>query len=340
MPMDERKQRIMMAIVTLYSAAGEPVGSNLLSRHFGMAVSSATLRNEMAALTRLGLLEQPHTSAGRIPTSKGYRYYVDHILDVHPLLPRQDGEKLEGLFRTLDYDPERLVQSAARAFADMLGCAVLATTPRARDMAIAHFKVIQVGRYTAAVLAVTEAGGVRTRVAKVEREWLPGDAEKAEQALNRHLCFVVDADADAALVRSMMDGMADASNMWPVVSAALTLLSEVGKPNVYMEGHQYLLQWPELDGSLKSLLELMDDAETTEALIQPVPGRTTIQFGDEMPKPIPGACFVTRQYVAGGGRLGIISVVGPARMRYREVIPLLEYFSNLLGQGISGNLAG
>ncbi len=127
MPMDERKQRIMMAIVTLYSAAGEPVGSNLLSRHFGMAVSSATLRNEMAALTRLGLLEQPHTSAGRIPTSKGYRYYVDHILDVHPLLPRQDGEKLEGLFRTLDYDPERLVQSAARAFADMLGCAVLAT---------------------------------------------------------------------------------------------------------------------------------------------------------------------------------------------------------------------
>ncbi len=154
------------------------------------------------------------------------------------------------------------------------------------------------------------------------------------------MCFVVDADADAALVRSMMDGMADASNMWPVVSAALTLLSEVGKPNVYMEGHQYLLQWPELDGSLKSLLELMDDAETTEALIQPVPGRTTIQFGDEMPKPIPGACFVIRQYVAGGGRLGIISVVGPARMRYREVIPLLEYFSNLLGQGISGNLAG
>ncbi len=80
MPMDDRKQRIMMAIVSLYANEGEPVGSNLLSRYFDMAVSSATLRNEMAALTRLGLLEQPHTSAGRVPTAKGYRYYVDNLL--------------------------------------------------------------------------------------------------------------------------------------------------------------------------------------------------------------------------------------------------------------------
>src|SRR5699024_8125631 len=81
MAMDERKQRVLRAIVSLYSVEGEPVGSSVLANYFDMAVSSATLRNEMAALTRLGLLEQPHTSAGRVPSAKGYRYYIDHLLD-------------------------------------------------------------------------------------------------------------------------------------------------------------------------------------------------------------------------------------------------------------------
>ncbi len=80
MAMDERKQRVLAAIVSLYAAGGEPVGSNLLQQHFDMAVSSATLRNEMAALTKLGLLEQPHTSAGRVPSMAGYRYYIDHLM--------------------------------------------------------------------------------------------------------------------------------------------------------------------------------------------------------------------------------------------------------------------
>lgn len=84
MTMDARKQRILEAIVAIYSTGGEPVGSGLLASHFDMALSSATLRNEMAALTKLGLLEQPHASAGRVPSPKGYRYYLDHLLEAPP----------------------------------------------------------------------------------------------------------------------------------------------------------------------------------------------------------------------------------------------------------------
>lgn len=91
-PMDDRKRRVLRAIVTLYGADGEPVGSGLLAEQFGHAVSSATLRNEMAALTKLGLLEQPHTSAGRVPSAKGYRYYIDNLLDTGARLPlRKNG---------------------------------------------------------------------------------------------------------------------------------------------------------------------------------------------------------------------------------------------------------
>ena len=170
MAMDARKQRILEAIVALYANDGEPVGSGLLANYFDMALSSATLRNEMAALTKLGLLEQPHTSAGRVPSAQGYRYYLDHLIDAPKsgTLPEKDRRRIDDLFAAMDAEPEKLVPAATRCLADMTGCAAAATTPQAPDLCIAHFEVVQVGRYSAAVLAVTSAGGVRTRVARVD----------------------------------------------------------------------------------------------------------------------------------------------------------------------------
>ena len=162
MAMDARKQRILEAIVALYASAGEPVGSGLLASYFDMALSSATLRNEMAALTRLGLLEQPHTSAGRVPSAQGYRYYLDHLIEApgSTQLPEEDRAHIDELFVGMDAEPEKLAPAAARSLADLTGCAAAVTTPQAPDLCIAHFEVVQVGRYSAAVLAVTSAGGV------------------------------------------------------------------------------------------------------------------------------------------------------------------------------------
>ena len=139
MTMDARKQRVLQAIVALYGLEGEPVGSSVLANYFDMAVSSATLRNEMAALTKLGLLEQPHTSAGRVPSPKGYRYYLDHLLEAPAAiaLSAADRENIDRLFADMDVEPEKLAQSAARALADYTGCAAVATTPQAEDLCIA-----------------------------------------------------------------------------------------------------------------------------------------------------------------------------------------------------------
>ena len=125
MAMDARKQRILEAIVALYANDGEPVGSGLLANYFDMALSSATLRNEMAALTKLGLLEQPHTSAGRVPSAQGYRYYLDHLIDAPKsgTLPEKDRRRIDDLFAAMDAEPEKLVPAATRCLADMTGCA-------------------------------------------------------------------------------------------------------------------------------------------------------------------------------------------------------------------------
>ena len=108
MTMDARKQRVLQAIVALYGLEGEPVGSSVLANYFDMAVSSATLRNEMAALTKLGLLEQPHTSAGRVPSAKGYRYYLDNLLTDDQPLDRVTRARVDAVFASLDHEPEKL----------------------------------------------------------------------------------------------------------------------------------------------------------------------------------------------------------------------------------------
>ena len=194
MAMDERKQRVLRAIVSLYSVEGEPVGSSVLANYFDMAVSSATLRNEMAALTRLGLLEQPHTSAGRVPSAKGYRYYLDHLLDDSQPLDRVTRSRVDSVFASLDHEPDRLAQGAVKALAQMSGCTAAVSTPCADDLCIAHFEVVQVGRNAAAILAVTSAGYVRTRVARVRDGLSREKAAELASLLNRHLTFVAAVD--------------------------------------------------------------------------------------------------------------------------------------------------
>ena len=324
MTMDARKQRILEAIVAIYSTGGEPVGSGLLASHFDMALSSATLRNEMAALTKLGLLEQPHTSAGRVPSPKGYRYYLDHLLEAPAAiaLSAADRENIDRLFADMDVEPEKLAQSAARALADYTGCAAVATTPQAEDLCIAHFEVVQVGRYSAAVLAVTSSGGVRTRVARIHTGLTREDADEMARLLNSSLTFVAPEDLTPSLTASLV--LSAGRRLAPVVFAAEALVRT--RPQFYLEGVQYLAK----------MLEVFSDNEAARALIEPGSGKVTATLGEDIEPAMPNLCIVSKRYLAGGGLYGTVAVIGSNRMEYEHLIPVLNYFAIKLGQSMSG----
>ena len=332
MTVDDRKRRVLEAIVALYGMDGEPVGSSLLSEYLDMAVSSATLRNEMAALTKLGLLAQPHTSAGRVPSPQGYRYYVDHLLQDIPALDAESRRMVDSLFYNMDIEPEKLAQSAARALADVTGVAAAATTPRADDLCIAHFEVVQVGRYSAAVLAVTSAGGVRTRVARVDTGLSRQEAAAMAQLLNAHLSFVSPADLSDA----MLIGLARqcSPQLTPVLGAAAALIRT--EPVAQLEGAQNLVKWPESRHNLATLLEIFADSANASHLIAPDGGKLTVQLGDEMEPTMPGISILSKRYLAGGGLTGTVALIGPSRMNFRKLIPIMDYFSTKLGQCMSG----
>ncbi|MDO5602099.1 MAG: heat-inducible transcriptional repressor HrcA [Oscillospiraceae bacterium] len=339
MGIDERKSRVLRAIVSLYAIGGEPVGSSLLSKHLDLAVSTATLRNEMAALTRLGLLEQPHTSAGRVPSTAGYRYYLDNLMPEDCQLSLREKQVIDEIFEALDYDPGRLAKGAARALSELLGYSVVAATPKSEDMRIAHYELIAAGRYTVAVLAVTSAGGVLTRVARVPQAFSDSDLALCETLLNRALCFISPDDVGPAQLTEIRMALGKSEQtLFSIVNAAVTLLREAGRSSTYLAGQQYLLGWPELSDSLPDILELFADSERTQRLIIPRTDHVTVLLGEDLPgKPLPGLAIMSKRYLAGGGLTGAIAIAGPERMPYHKLISKLNYFALLLGRAMSGN---
>ena len=288
MTMDARKQRVLQAIVALYGLEGEPVGSSVLANYFDMAVSSATLRNEMAALTKLGLLEQPHTSAGRVPSAKGYRYYLDNLLTDDQPLDRVSRARVDAVFASLDHEPEKLAQGAARALAAISGCTAAISTPCA--------------------LAAL---------------------------LNRNLTFVAPVDLSPRLLAELCSQIDP--ELVPVISAAAAILQDSVKPHVFLGGEQYLLDWPQLDGKVGDILTLLNDEEQAAALIAPPTDRSeSVLLGEDLEPQIPGLCIVSDRYLVGGGLWGSVALIGPTRMPFQKLMPLLHYFADQLGEGMSG----
>ena len=349
MTMDARKQRVLQAIVALYGLEGEPVGSSVLANYFDMAVSSATLRNEMAALTKLGLLEQPHTSAGRVPSAKGYRYYLDHLLTDDQPLDRVTRARVDAVFASLDHEPEKLAQGAAKALAAISGCTAAVSTPCAEDLCIAHYEVVQVGRSAAAVLAVTTAGYVRTRVARVRTGLSRENAAALAALLNRNLTFVAPVDLSSRLLSELCGQISP--ELVPVVSAAAAILQDsttphvflggeqhlLTTPHVFLGGEQHLLDWPQLDGKVGTILTLLNDEEEAARLIAPLDEQNeSILLGEDIEPQIPGLCIASDRYLVGGGLWGSIALIGPTRMPFQKLMPLLHAFADQLGEGMSG----
>ena len=335
MTMDARKQRVLQAIVALYGLEGEPVGSSVLANYFDMAVSSATLRNEMAALTKLGLLEQPHTSAGRVPSAKGYRYYLDNLLSANEPLDRVTRARVDAVFASLDHEPEKLAQGAAKALAAISGCTAAVSTPCAEDLCISHFEVVQLGRSAAAVLAVTTAGYVRTRVARVRTGLSRDNAAALAAVLNQHLTFVAPVDLNRRMLSELCSQIRP--ELVPVVSAAAAILQDCAQPHVFLGGEQYLLDWPQLEGKVGDILTLLnDDTQAAQLIAPPARQEGCILLGEDIEPQIPGLCIVSDRYLVGGGLWGSIALIGPTRMPFQKLVPLLHAFADELGEGMSG----
>ena len=334
MELDERKSRILKAIVESYIASGEPIGSKALADMFDNCVSSATIRNDMTVLTSAGHLEQPHTSAGRLPTVKAFALYVEQLMEKKPLA-WQDAQLIDEMLGGASGDATRLLEDTCRALADLTGLAAVATQPDEVGGCISRIDVMQMSPRNMAVVLALDSGFLRTRMCRCQRD-IPS---KVTVALADYMCHrFLNKPLDAITVAAMQEIILELGELGlavaPILSAFYELVQECAGSKAVSAGQLNLLRHPAyaLDRA-RGLMNLLGERERIrELLTNRATDGVQVIFSDSAVPELDGSCMITTRYALGERGFGTIGIVGPLGMDYADIIPRIEYFALAVGR--------
>ena len=312
----QRKQRILAAVVELYNATGEPVGSKRLMEVLPDDISSATIRNEMAQLAELGFLEQPHTSAGRIPSPMGYRYYIDHLLPRREL-PAGERARLEAELRRRAREPERLLENAGKLLSELTACTALCVPAAGAEIRVKRVEIAPLGRFMAMLALLTTGGAVKSKVVRTHTE-ITGEALEVfarlahEALVGAPLDFLTQASLQSLAARAGGQFLAIAPLLAGIADLAEALRTGevlVGEPTWE---HETLLRY--LQTQTPQGLQVLLGAEVAQS-----PGLRDVTL-------------VVTPYAIGQSHGGLLGVIGPLRMDYAKTIPGLRFIAAILGK--------
>lgn len=331
--MDTRAMKILAAIVDEYIRTGEPVGSKALAEREDITVSSATIRNTMAALEQEGYLDHPHTSAGRVPTFKGFRFYIDNLMAPEPLQP----EKITEIDRLLagGASDEAIIENASTALAEITKCATFSTNHVSKFSVITKVDVIPTGRRMYVLLLIASNGAIKNRVCRMEYDMTDEQMENFAGFLNDHLRGVnLDnmseeymKDLSAALGSYMM-------SLSPLLHAVYELSEEMLRESIEVRGESNLLTCG--DFPMEDVMKFLSQKNELSGLLDSALSGINIRFGAESGTfAISNSTLVSASYYKDGKPAGTLGVIGPMRLDYRKVIPYIEYLSNKITRMLS-----
>ena len=337
MELSERKKAILKSVVDAYIATGDPVGSKYLTANADFNVSSATLRNEMSALESMGYLEQPHTSAGRVPTAKGYRTYVENLMGRY-YLAMEEVEVLDELIENKLHEMTSLMEEASHAIGELTNYTSFAFIGGSGSEAD-RYEVLLIGEHDFLLIMICKDGSVRSRQVKTQETVNAAVVETAKNALNK--CFTnitpeqVNLNTVLEFESALGEHKAFASMLLRVVNE---MFNSFDSEKVHIDGVTKLLSYPEFFNVAKvqSVLSMIEERKRfSELMKKAVPGQTSIIFGEEAQDIAPpGTGFVFHPITVEGKVVGAIGVIGPKRMDYKKVIASLDYFA----EGLTGQI--
>jgi heat-inducible transcriptional repressor len=337
--LSERAQNLLKILVERYIAEGQPVGSRALARFSSLELSPATIRNVMADLEEMGFVSSPHTSAGRVPTPKGYRFFVDTLLTVRPI---EDMERQQLEEHVLPDDPHRVVVAASQILSDLTHFAGIVVAPRRRGTALRHIEFFGLSEKRVLLIIVASDGEVQNRVLVTDRSYTPSQLVEAGNYINQNYAGV-EFDQLRQKVRSeLMDLHRDISGL---MQAAIQTGSEAMRPiagdGVVISGGRNLLEVNELSGDMQRLRLLFDLFETKTQLLdiletsERAEGVKIFIGGESQLVPLDECSIVTAPYEVDGVVVGTVGVIGPTRMAYERVIPIVDVTSKLVSSALS-----
>lgn len=333
MELSARKRAILLAVVDAYIRTGEPIGSKALTEILENAPSSATLRNEMSELSELGFLAQPHTSAGRVPTSSAYRLYVDSLPSPHLFLDQGRKELIDSMLFSVSSDPEHIPAGIGRIISRLTGLPAISATVAGSECYLKNVKLLPLGRHTAMLVAFASNGRTKSRLCRVSSPLTEKSVQVFENLVNKSVIGVKAGEITPAFMQSVMvSAGAEALALMPILSELNEIIEEIGRATLELNGEANIFSVCRNDAVARDILSIFDHREALVSMLTEANEPLNLLFGSEMTfaKKCPLALIVTA-YDSGNGNFGRIGVVGPERLEYKQIIPSLSYIAERAG---------
>lgn len=339
MELDERDKKVLQAVIDSYIQTGAPVGSSLISEKFSLGVSPATIRNIMAELEELGLLTHPHTSAGRVPTDKGYRYYIDSLISIEHNT-EEISSQLQKPAELHGGDIEDLMEEVSQLLARLSRYTGVVIAPAEPESSYKHIEFVRLRGRRVLIIFVTSAGVVQNKLIELDETLSQHELNAFAAYLDQELEHSTLADIRQRLLERVREERAAFLRLMEETYRASVEVREKDKEKVYIGGASQILENPEFADMEKlralfrafedkyKLLRLLDRAVAAEGI--------KVFIGSENPFfEMQGCSLVVGTYKAGSDVIGTLGVIGPTRMQYKQVIQVVDYTARLLSRLLS-----
>ncbi len=335
MQLDNRAQTLLKALVERYIADGQPVGSRALAKISGLELSPATIRNIMADLEELGLVASPHTSAGRIPTPRGYRLFVDSLLTVQPI----DESAVEARLQS-GTSSHKIIASAAQVLSQLSQFAGVVLAPR-RDSVFQQIEFLRLSEKRILLVIVTPNGDVQNRLLLTECDYSPSQLVQAANYINQHYAGLPLDEVRLKLTEELRQLRDNITQLMQAAVEAGSAAMREEEEAVVISGERNLLSVTDLAsnmGSLRKMFDLFEQKTSLAALLDNSSKASGVQIfigGESQLVPLEEMSVVTAPYESNGRIVGTLGVIGPTRMAYERVIPIVDITARLLSNALS-----
>lgn len=336
-----RQLQILQVIVDDFVFSAQPVGSRQISKKDWITYSPATIRNEMADLEELGFLEKTHTSSGRVPSEKGYRFYVDHLLQPKTM-SGQEINLIHSLFHNQIVEMEQVIRESANILSDLTTYTTILLGPNVGQHRVKRFQIVPLTEQTAVAIIVTDNGHVENRTITLPQGFAPSDIEKTVNILNERLVGAPLLELQRRLELETFEVLRQHINTADSIIQSLKNVATVqSEGKIYFGGKTNMLNQPEFHdlNKVRALMELMDKESQVISLFHPGDTGIHIRIGSENNlMAMEDLSVITATYSVGKEQEGSIAIIGPTRMDYQRVVSLLDVIRSGLSRVLSNKL--
>ncbi len=329
----ERQLLILQFIIDDFIRSAHPVGSRTLAKKEGITFSSATIRNEMADLEELGLIEKTHISSGRVPSEKGYRFYVDHLISPEKISD-SDLKKINEIFTEKIYELEKIVQNSAKVLSELTKYTAIVLGPTVNENKLNRFQIIPINEHTAVAIIVTNTGLIEHKIFTLPKAVHPSDIEKTVNILNERLIGVPISELQSKLMDEINSIFKEHVNNYEhIYRTLLDVLSVPASEKLYYSGQTNMLMQPEFQNieKVQEIMSFIEEEDEFYQILRETPFGIQVRIGSENNVPVMDDCsLITATYNIGDEKVGTIAILGPKRMQYSRVISILKQLSKNL----------